>query len=375
MSDNATQAKAPPKTMSRFDADLAEVSIRGQWQYDEMLERLIGGPKTTALPMMWQWPLIHGKLMESCEVMPESYTARRNLSFINPGLERGGTSQTLLAGMQVVKPGEVAWAHRHPISALRFVIEGDSKLYTVVNGEALPMEPNDLVLTPAWTWHDHHNESDRLGIWLDVLDVPLMLSLGQMAYQPLGETTQQLRPKREDYLSERTGIVRPLWEQPVTGDLPCRYPWKEVKRQLDLFADAKGSPNDGVILEYVNPLTGGSALPTLRCCVQRLKPGFVGQSHRKTASTVFYVIEGQGTTRVGDKELNWGPRDVFVVPTWAWNDHRNRSASEGAVLFSVSDAPLLEAAHLYREEPECTVRRGATPQPVQPALAANPASR
>lgn len=353
---NATSTSTPVKTLQEFDTALAESSMRGQWQYDEMLERLIGGPKSTVRAMLWKWEVIQKKLMEACAVMPESFTARRNLSFINPGLERGGTTQTILAGMQIVKPGEVAWAHRHPISALRFVIEGDTKLYTVVNGEPLPMEPNDLVLTPAWSWHDHHNESDGLGIWLDVLDVPLMLSLGQMAYEPLGQTTQQLLPDSSHHLSARTGIVRPLWEKPPTGDLACRYPWKEVRRQLDVFADSDGSPNDGVILEYVNPLTGGPALPTLRCCVQRLRPGFKGQKHRKTSSTVVYVIEGHGTTRIGETEISWGPRDLFVLPTWAWIEHQNDSASSEALLFSVSDAPLLEAAHLYREEPESTVR-------------------
>lgn len=342
------------KSLQAFDQDLAEVSIRGQWQYDEMLERLIGGPKTTAAPMLWKWELVQRKLMESCDVMPESYTARRNLSFINPGLERGGTSQTILAGMQAVKPGEVAWAHRHPISALRFAIEGDEKLYTVVDGEKLPMESNDLVLTPAWTWHDHHNESDRLGIWLDVLDVPLMLSLGQMAYEPLGETTQPIRPHRHEYASERTGVVRPAWEQPVSKGFPCRYPWKEVRRQLDLFCEGgPASPYDDVILEYCNPMTGGSALPTLRCTIQRLRPGFIGEKHRRTASTVLYVVEGEGTSLIGDKELRWGPRDVLVVPTWAWTEHR--PGKEGATLFAVSDAPLLDAACLYREEPSSHV--------------------
>ncbi|MDP3164417.1 MAG: cupin domain-containing protein [Hydrogenophaga sp.] len=358
----STNPKMPAKSLATFDKNLAEVSIRGQWQYDEMLERLIDGPKTTALPMLWKWDVVQRKLMEACDVMEESFTARRNLSFINPGLERGGTSHTILAGMQAVKPGEVAWAHRHPISALRFVMDGDPNLFTVVNGEVLPMETHDLVLTPAWTWHDHHNEGKSLGVWLDVLDVPLMLSLGQMAYQPLGNTTQPMRSERHEYSSERTGIVRPMWEKPVGGALPRRYPWADVKRQLDLFCEGgPASPYDDVILEYVDPTTGGSTLPTLRCCVQRLRAGFVGQQHRRTASTVYYVIEGEGSTRIGDTELHWGPRDVFVVPTWMWHEHR--SLGQGATLFSVSDAPVMEAAQLYREEPESQVGRHPSPPP------------
>jgi 1-hydroxy-2-naphthoate dioxygenase len=118
-------------------------------------------------------------------------------------------------------------------------------------------------------------------------------------------------------------------------------------------------------------MSAGPALPTLRCCVQRLRPGFAGQKHRRTASTVYYVVEGEGSTRIGDTELHWGPRDVFVVPTWMWHEHRCGAGSQGATLFSVSDAPLLEAAQLYREEPEAYV--GSRPAPPPPLHAHNAA--
>lgn len=68
--------KMPVKSLANFDKDLAEVSIRGQWQYDEMLERLIYGPKTMAIPTPWKWDVVQRKLMEACDVMQESFTAR-----------------------------------------------------------------------------------------------------------------------------------------------------------------------------------------------------------------------------------------------------------------------------------------------------------
>ncbi|HLY31570.1 MAG TPA: hypothetical protein VKQ36_11105, partial [Ktedonobacterales bacterium] len=43
----------------------------------------------------------------------------------------------------------------------------------------------------------------------------------------------------------------------------------------------------------------------------------------------------------------WGPGDSFVTPSWARVDHE---ASEQADVFSVSDRPVLQAFHLYREE-------------------------
>lgn len=343
-----------------FERDLAKVSMLGQWQYDAMLESVIGGPKSQVQPTLWDWNIVREKLDRACEVMEESYTARRNLCFVNPGSDKGGTTNTLVAGMQVVKPGEVAWAHRHSISALRFVMDGDPNLFTVVEGERLNMEPNDLILTPAWCWHDHHNESDKFGRWLDVLDVSLVASLGQVAYEPLGQTTQPLRDHRHEYVSERVGVVRPLWERPGTSLMPYRYPWTHVRQQLELFCEGgRGSKFDDVILEYVDPRTGGAALPTMRCCVQRLRPRFKGAPHRRTSSTIYYVVQGSGTTVCGGKTIEWKERDVFAIPPWNWCEHKT---SEGATLFSVSDAPLLEVAHLYREEPASSVHGAEWPE-------------
>jgi len=56
---------------------------------------------------------------------------------------------------------------------------------------------------------------------------------------------------------------------------------------------------------------------------------------------IFYVIEGNGLSRNGVDELSWGPGDVFCFPGGIETMH---SASDDALLFSVSDAPLLAFA-------------------------------
>ncbi|MGE0652229.1 MAG: cupin domain-containing protein [Alphaproteobacteria bacterium] len=368
MSD--AQAKPGVKSLADFDKELAAMHMRGQWQYDALLERLIGGPPPAGKPYVWKWDAVYAKLLEACDVMPESFTARRNFSFLNPGIERGGTTQTLLMGMQIVKPGEVAWAHRHTIGALRFVIEGESAIHTVVNGEPLIMEPNDLILTPNWNWHDHHNNSSRNAIWLDVLDVPLVIGLNQAFYEPFGENTQPLRQNPADNISAHGGLVRPAWERLPRQNFPFRYPWKDVAAELDRLSSLAGTPYDGLVLEYVNPVTSGPALPTMAARIQALPPGFEGKAHRQTSSAVYFVVEGEGRTVVGDEEVEWSPRDAFVVPNWVSHRHLNRSGRDRAVLFSVSDSALLEPLGLYREEPENTLR--AAPAPPVPADYARP---
>ena len=38
------------------------------------------------------------------------------------------------------------------------------------------------------------------------------------------------------------------------------------------------------------------------------------------------------------------------MPSWAWHEHANASASEDACLFSFNDLPVMQALGLYREE-------------------------
>ena len=58
------------------------------------------------------------------------------------------------------------------------------------------------------------------------------------------------------------------------------------------------------------------------------------------------AAEGRGTSRVGDESFAWGPRDVFVVPSWTPVTH---SAHDEAVLFSFSDRPAQKSLGLWRE--------------------------
>jgi 1-hydroxy-2-naphthoate dioxygenase len=336
-------------TLQAFDAKLATHSMRGQWTAEPLLQASIGGPKPAGKPHLWSWPMVQALLAEAGTALPESLEARRSLLFNNPGLPTPTATHTINMGIQQILPGETAWAHRHSIAALRFVVEGSPDAKTVVDGEPCPMEEFDLILTPSWTWHDHRNKSAKPVTWVDVLDIPLVRSLNQVFYQPYGEIEQRETPST-DRLASRIGAVRPAWEEVRRDGLAVRYPWREVEPRLKELAGHDGSPHDGVILDYVNPITGGPTLPTLGASVQWLKPGQTTARHRHTSSAVYFVVRGEGRTVVDGEALAWKPRDCFVVPNWSWHAHENLRAGDEAILFSVTDAPTLKALGLYREE-------------------------
>src|SRR5881409_2604167 len=94
-------------------------------------------------------------------------------------------------------------------------------------------------------------------------------------------------------LAERgtSGNGQPCTERAQRDRFPMRYRWKHIKAQLEILASGQGNPYDGVSLEYVNPIIGGPALPTVGCWIQMLRPGEKTKKHRHTSSAVYFVVE------------------------------------------------------------------------------------
>jgi gentisate 1,2-dioxygenase len=88
-------------------------------------------------------------------------------------------------------------------------------------------------------------------------------------------------------------------------------------------------------------------MPTIGAFMQLLPKGFRGEPYRQTDGTIYAVAEGNGRSTVGDTTYAWGPRDIFVVPSWASVSHE---ADGEAVLFSMSDRPAQQALGMWREQ-------------------------
>jgi gentisate 1,2-dioxygenase len=88
---------------------------------------------------------------------------------------------------------------------------------------------------------------------------------------------------------------------------------------------------------------------TMDCELRRLRSGFKGRRERHTHAEIYHVLEGTGTTRIGDRNIDWTQGDTFVVPLWTWHDHENRSQSS-ATLLTVSDKPVMQALGFDRHE-------------------------
>lgn len=335
-------------SLDQLHADMADANVAPTWKY--VSDFVAKEPRVSYRPWLWRWDDIVPLLMRAGDlVTPERGAERRSMEHVNPDLKPFySTSHSIATAVQLVRPGETAPAHRHVTGAIRFAARSKGgAVYTKVQGERLFMEENDLLLTPSWMWHEHRNETGEDIVWLDALDFPLVNLLQASRFEPGEGDVCNDRP--DHFSRRRLGLFRPTgW-----GDYPephpvVRYPWADMRAALEAEREEDGSPFDGILLEYVNPVTAGPTLPTLSCRAQLLRSGEFTRAHRATSSTVYYVISGEGSTVIDEIEFVWGKGDVFVVPTWAWHEHRNPGGD--ALLFSITDQPVLEALGMYREQ-------------------------
>ncbi len=306
-------------------------------------------PTPQALPVLWSYAELRPLLFEAGQLLTPQEAERRVLILENPGL-RGESRVTgsLYAGLQLILPGETARCHRHAASALRFVVEGTGA-FTAVEGERTTMHPGDFILTPSWTYHDHGNPGDEATVWLDGLDVPIVNLFDASFAEHFPGYVQPNTVRDGDSLVRYGANMLPVdYTSSGLASPIFNYPYSRSRQTLeDLYRNGPVHASHGVKLRFVNPSNGGYPMPTIGAFLQLLPAGFRGEPHRSTDATVFSVVEGRGRSRIGDTTYMWGPRDIFVVPSWMSVAHE---ADEEAVLFSMSDRPAQQTLGLWREQ-------------------------
>ncbi|MEC9266208.1 MAG: cupin domain-containing protein [Pseudomonadota bacterium] len=311
-------------------------------------------PKSDSLPMIWRYNDLRDHVLRSVDLVSPEKAGRRVIYLENPGRkEVAAAVGWLYSGLQVMHPGERASAHRHSASALRFIMEG-SGAYTIVDGHKMTLKRNDFVLTPNGTWHEHAVAEDGTPcIWQDGLDIPLVNCLEANFYEVHPDLQQATNYPVDDMTKAwgNPGLtpVGGAWEK---GYSPMfKYEWEPTYEALSRLAESSdGSPFDGVMMNYINPVTGGPVMQTIGASMQMLRPGEKTRAHRHTGSYLYQCAKGSGYSIINGKRFDWTERDIFCVPSWAWHEHANASDGEDACLFCFNDLPVMMALGLYREE-------------------------
>lgn len=311
-----------------------------------------GAPMRRTLPVLWRYREIRPDLLRAGELTPIEKAERRVLVMCNPGLglENMQATPTIYIGLQLIQPGESAPNHRHTPSAIRFVVEGSGG-FTLVEGEKLPMERGDLILTPSGLWHEHGHEGSGPVIWLDALDLPLIHGI-DASYCIEGRSQAVAKPI--DFGPARfrnAGVLPYALLDGARAPYPLlRFRWREVREALGELARVTAA-GELVHLAYVHPQTGRECLPTLGFSALMLRPGETARLAKRSASAVLHVIDGAMTVSVAGAEHTLEPSDTCAVPNHEAVLFDNSHSREAAYVFVVDDAPLHRKLGIYETWP------------------------
>jgi len=338
----------------------AEISSRNMFpfwakssdaEHDE-IRQLMNGPKP--VPFRWSYrDDIEGLLHRSAQLVTTGDTDRRSLVLINPGLApRRATVSTLYTAYRLNDPNEIMPPHRHTASAIRFGLTG-SKNFTGVEGEDITFGPGDMVLTPRDTWHNHGNTGDEPAINLSVLDYPLVENLNALAfdhdYKEGGVAKKKQSARFPSDYSARVygagGLKARFVDhfRGVGGSSPMYvYRYDAMRELLDKHRDFDGNAHEGLLIEYVDPLTGGPVYRTMTFFMQMVRNGETTLPLKQSASLLVAPFEGRGHALIDGERFELAAFDTVAIPGGRWVQYVN-DGRDPLILFVASDEPALAA--------------------------------
>jgi gentisate 1,2-dioxygenase len=335
-------------TRQKYYDTIAPQSLAPLW---EVLKGLVPPePKSKAAAHVWRFLQVRPLLLEAGRLVTAEEAERRVLVLENPALKgQSRITPSMYAGVQLVMPGEIAPAHKHTASALRFVLESDGG-YTSVAGERTYMRRGDFVITPNGAWHDHGQENATPIIWVDGLDLH-MINFFESGFMEHHNDKKQTITRGEGYSVSRYGSgLAPLeQEKPFGLTSPIfNYTYERSRAALmDSVGQGKPDPHSGYALRYVNPVDGGWAMPTIATWLTHLPKGFETKQSRGTDGRTIIVVEGEVTANIDGKTFSMGESDIGVIPSWAWHSLR---AGKDTIVFTFSDRSAQEKLGIWRED-------------------------
>ncbi len=330
-------ATAPAESMREV---WRRANVRPLWESPLAHKVRAGGPPAH----LWPWRELAPLVKAAMEMTSMAAIERRVLTLVDPQAQgdAAGTTTNLTAALQILMPGESARPHRHSMNALRFVLDGAGAV-TKVDGRDCPMTEGDLVITPGWCWHEHAHHGSAPIVWLDALDAPLHRHLGTDAFEP--GPAHDVPAQTADAAFAMPAIVPELADPPPSYSPVFRYPWDQASRAVAAAPRWKDGTRR---VRYVNPLTGGPVMSLLDCYLIEIDGAAETIPFRTTGNAVAAVVEGRGTSRIGEETLQWEPKDVFSMPHGNWIAHRADGGP--ARLFVVTDRDVLRRLDLLKEE-------------------------
>ncbi|MGE3990067.1 cupin domain-containing protein [Pseudorhodoplanes sp.] len=345
------------KSMFPFWAQSSDVT-------NDEIKQLMGGKK--AIPYVWRCAEdIEPILNQAVELITMDDSERRSLILVNPGLApKRASVSTMYTAYRLNDANEIMPPHKHSPSAIRFGLKGKGN-FTGVDGEDIVFGPGDMVLTPNDTWHNHGTVGGEQALNLSVLDFPLVETLNAVHFdhnsmeEENGKMVQkkQQTPRFTSDYSQRIygygGLMPRFASKEKRGagfSSPMFvYRWDMMRELLERHKDWEGDPYEALMVEYIDPTTGGPVFKTITFFAQMLRPGERTRPIRQTGNLLVAPFEGSGHSIIDGQRFDWKEFDTLAVPGGTWCEHVNGSDKDPLFLFVASDEPTLKKLDLFKK--------------------------
>jgi gentisate 1,2-dioxygenase len=118
------------------------------------------------------------------------------------------------------------------------------------------------------------------------------------------------------------------------------YRYAAMRELLERHRDYAESPHEGLLIEYIDPLTGGPVYKTMTFFMQMVRKGETTLPIRQSASLLVAPFEGRGHALIDGTRFELDCFDTVAIPGGHWVEYAN-DADEPLILFVASDEPAL----------------------------------
>lgn len=130
-----------------------------------------------------------------------------------------------------------------------------------------------------------------------------------------------------------------------------KYEWAPTYEALLQYSKVSdGSPFDGIMMNYVNPVRGGPVMQTIGASMQMLRPGERTGAHRHTGSFVFRSPRGPNIRLSVASECSGKKETFFVCRPGICTSMRMARSPRTPACTASNDLPVMWSLGLYREE-------------------------
>ena len=123
------------------------------------------------------------------------------------------------------------------------------------------------------------------------------------------------------------------------------YRYDAMRELLEKHRDYAENQHEGLLIEYVDPLTGGPVYKTMTFFMQMLRPGEKTLPIKQSASLLVSPFEGRGHALIDGKRFALERFDTLAVPGGVWTEYVN-DTRDPLILFVASDEPALAGVRI-----------------------------